>query len=130
MLRAFHLEHLDPLVPQMPGEPGPVAACAFYPGAPHGAKALRPAQEPLVTLRGRRHARLAQTPAEVVEGYRHVEVEVRVHTQDHRNLRDVRLLGTDRPHVRKLLSMSRSLRAGERERTDDTVRGHVTGELL
>jgi hypothetical protein len=60
MLGALHLQHIDPHGPQVAGESGPVAACAFYPGTPHGAEALRPTQEPLVTLRGRRHARLAQ----------------------------------------------------------------------
>ena len=36
----------------MAGEPGPVAAGTFYPGAPDGAKTLRPTEEPLVTLHG------------------------------------------------------------------------------
>jgi hypothetical protein len=66
----------------------------------------------------------------VVHGHRHVEVEMRVHAQDHRNL-CVRYFSADRPHVRKLLSMSPSLRPEEQQRTDDTVRGHATGgELL
>ena len=40
----------------------------------------------------------AQTPAQMVDGYRHVEVEVRVHAQDHRDPR-LRPFGTDRRHV-------------------------------
>src|SRR5215210_6992360 len=82
VLRAFHLQHLDPPGPQMAGEPRPVAAGTLYPGAPHGAKTLRPVEEPLVTLRGRRRARLAQTPAQVVHGHGYVEVEVCVHAPD------------------------------------------------
>jgi hypothetical protein len=67
---------------------------------------------------------------QMVHGHSRVEVQVRVYTQDHRNLR-VRPFGADRPHVRKLLSMSRSLRPEEQERTDEcAVRGHVRGELL
>jgi hypothetical protein len=60
-----------------------------------------------------------------------VEVQMRVHAQDHRNL-CVRCFGADRPHVRKLLSISRSVGPEEQERTDDTVRAHATtgGELL
>jgi hypothetical protein len=65
----------------------------------------------------------------MVHDHSHVEVEVRVYTQDHRDLR-LRPFGVDRPHVRKLLSMSLSLRPEEQERTDDTVRGHVRSELL
>jgi hypothetical protein len=65
----------------------------------------------------------------MVHGHPHVEVQVRIHTQDHRKLR-VRPLGADLLHVRKLLSTSRSVRPEERERTDDTVRGHLRGELL
>src|SRR5918995_3331881 len=56
MLRALHLQYLDPLGPQVAGKPGSIAAGTFYPGAPHGAEALRPADEPLVTLHGRWHA--------------------------------------------------------------------------
>jgi hypothetical protein len=104
VLRALHLKHLDPPGPQMAGEPGPVAAGSFYPGAPEGAKTLSPTEEPFVTLHGRWHARFALTPAQVVYGHSHVEVEMRVHAQDHRNL-FVRCFGADRPHVRKLLSM-------------------------
>ena len=67
----------------------------------------------------------------MVHCHGHVEVEVRVYTQDHRNLR-VRPFGAHRPHARKLFSISRSLRPEEQERTDlCAVRGHATGgELL
>jgi hypothetical protein len=66
----------------------------------------------------------------MVHGYCYVEVEVGVYAQDHRKL-GVRPLCVGRLHVRKLLSTSRSVRPEERERTDDTVRGHAAGgELL
>jgi hypothetical protein len=35
----------------------------------------------------------------MIHGHSHVEVEVRVYAQDHRNLRGVRLLGADRRHL-------------------------------
>jgi hypothetical protein len=67
----------------------------------------------------------------MVHGHSRVEVEVRVYAQDHLDLGAVRPFGVDHRHVRKLLSMSRSVRPEEQERTDDTVRGHATGgELL
>jgi hypothetical protein len=53
-LRALHLKYLDSLGPQVAGETGPVAARTFYPRAPEGAEAFRPAQELFVTLGGRR----------------------------------------------------------------------------
>src|ERR687898_2108623 len=99
VLRALHLKHLDPPGPQMAGEPGPVGAGTFYPGAPEGAEILRPAQKPLVTLRRRWHAGLAQASTQMVQDHGHVEVEVRVYAQDHRNLRGVRPFGADRRHV-------------------------------
>src|SRR5215211_7847717 len=60
VLRALHFKHLDPHGSQMAGEPGPVGAGTFYPEAPYGTKTLSPMEEPLVTLRGSWHARLAQ----------------------------------------------------------------------
>ncbi len=53
-------KHLDPPGPQVAGEPCPVGAGTLYPGASHGAEALRPDTEPLVTLCGRWHAGLTQ----------------------------------------------------------------------
>jgi hypothetical protein len=67
----------------------------------------------------------------MVHGYGYVELEMGVYAQDHRNL-SVRPFGADRPHVRKLPSLSPADCPEEQERTDDTVRGHATtgGELL
>src|SRR5215216_5535302 len=62
VLGALHLQHLDSPGSQVPSEPGPVGAGTFYPDVPDGAKTLRPTVEPLVTLHGRWHARLAQAP--------------------------------------------------------------------
>src|SRR5829696_3572714 len=84
----------------MAGESGSVAAGAFYPGTPHGAKAFHPAEKPLVTICGRWYAQLAQAPAQMVHGHRRVEVQVCVHAQDHLDL-GLRSLGTEsHRHVR------------------------------
>ena len=112
----------------MAGEPRPIATGAFYVAHLTGPKPSAQRRSPS-NLRGRWRAGLAQTSAQMVHGYGHVEVEVRVHTQDHRNLP----VGFSAPIVvtfAQLLSMLWSLRPEEQERTDDTVRGHATGELL
>ena len=130
-LGALHLKHLDPPSPQVAGESGPVAACTFYPGTLEGAKTLSPTEEPLVTLHGRWHAGLAEAPAQMVQGHSHVEVQVRVHAQDHRDLGGVRPLGADRPHVPSSFRCRHRLPPEERQRTDEcAVRGRVTNELL
>src|SRR5215213_3576894 len=85
--------------PQLTGNTGPVAAGSLYPGAPHGAEALCPTDKALVALRRRRHTQLAQASAKTIQGHRHVEVEVRVHAQDHLDL-GLRSLGADHRHVR------------------------------
>jgi hypothetical protein len=67
----------------------------------------------------------------MVDSYRYVEVEVRVHTQDHHALGGLRYFGADSPHVPIPFHVALTSRPEERERTDDTVRGHATGgELL
>jgi hypothetical protein len=65
----------------------------------------------------------------MVHGHRHVKLEVGVYAQDHRNLR-FRPLDADRPHLISSLRCRLQLPPEERERTDDTVRGLVRGELL
>src|SRR5829696_1074355 len=124
VLWALHLKHLDSHGPQVAGEPGPVAACAFYPGAPHGAKTLSPTEKPLVTLHVRWHARLAQVPAQMVYGHGHVEVQVRVHAQDRLDL-SVRPLGADHRHVKSSLRCRQQLLPDEQEGSDDTVMSHA-----
>ena len=96
-------------------------------GAPHGAKALRPAEEPLVTLCGRWYAQLAQAPAQkMVHGHRRVEVQVCVSTP---KIASTLVSGLSAPIIvtcAQLLSMSRSLlstrRAGEDARYCDGSR--------
>jgi hypothetical protein len=83
------------VLPQVPSEPSPVAAGAFYTGALDGAEALCPAEESLLTLRARRHAGLAQASAQMVDSYRYMEVQVRVHAHDHHALGGLRPLGAD-----------------------------------
>jgi hypothetical protein len=87
------------------------------------------AEELLVTLRGRWHAGLAQASAQMVDSHRHVEVEVSVHAQDHLDL-GLQSLGADRRHVPSSFRCSGHFPPEEQERQDDTVRGHVRGELL
>jgi hypothetical protein len=66
----------------------------------------------------------------MIHSHRYVEVEVRVHTQDHLD-QGVRSFGAHHRHVRKLLSMcSGHFPPEEQERADDTVRSDVRGELL
>jgi hypothetical protein len=130
MLRALHLQHLDPAGPQVASEPRPVAAGAFYPGATHGAEALRPAEELLVTLHGRWHAGDAQASLP--------RWSTATATWKSRCVSTPRITATSVSGLSasivvtfaQLLSMSRSLPPEEQERTDGTVRGHVTGEFL
>jgi hypothetical protein len=65
----------------------------------------------------------------MVHSHRHVEVEVCIHAQDHLGL-GVRPFGADRRHVSSSFQCRGNLPPEEEERTDDTVRGHITGELL
>jgi hypothetical protein len=66
----------------------------------------------------------------MVHDHSHVEVEVRIYTQDHRDL-GVRPFCADRRHVsRAPFAVAVTSQPEEQERTDDTVRGHVRSELL
>src|SRR5215213_6730956 len=101
--------------PQLTGNTGPVAAGSLYPGAPHGAEALCPTDKALVALRRRRYTQLAQASAKTVQGHRHVDIEVRVHTHDH--LRGRLLLDVGHHHVRRApfdVAFSLPTRRGER----------------
>jgi hypothetical protein len=110
---------------QVAGQPGAVAAGAFDPGAPHGPEPLGPGDQVAVALRGCRCLRLAQALAQVVEDYRHVEIQVSVHAQHH--LRPCRVTRSARAVCRHPPSSSRSSRQSSpqaRRSADDTVRGH------
>jgi hypothetical protein len=65
----------------------------------------------------------------MVHGHGDVEVQVRVHAQDRLDL-GARPLGADHRHVISSLRCRQQLPPEELERTDDTVRGHLRGELL
>src|SRR5215217_7747084 len=82
-LRPLDFHYRDPRSLQVAGESGPIAAGSLYPGAPHGTETLRPREESVVTPLGRRYGQLAQGPAQLVQGHHHVDIEVRVHTQNH-----------------------------------------------
>src|SRR5215204_6221980 len=111
--------HRDRRGPQVTSDPSPVAAGSLYPGTPHSAEALSPTDQALVALRRRGHTQLAQASAKMVQGHRHVGVEVCVHAQGHLGL-GIRSLGADHCHVRAApFDVSRSLstrRAGENGR--------------
>ena len=61
----------------------------------------------------------------MVDGYRYVEVQVRVHAQDHHALGGLQPLGAARPHVPSSFRCRHQLPPGERESTDDTVTSHA-----
>src|SRR5215208_1119848 len=106
--------HRDLSGPQVTGDRSPVAAGSLYPGTPQGAEALSPSHQPLVALRRRGHTQLAQASTKMVQGYRHVDIEVGVHTQDHLG---GCLLGVGHHHVRRApfaLAYSLPTRRGER----------------
>src|SRR5215216_246435 len=124
-LRSLDFRHRDRRSPQITGDRGPVAAGSLYPGAPHGAQALSPTHQTLVALRRRGHTYLAQASAKMVQGHRHVDVEVCVHAQDH--LRG--LLSGVGHHIRRA-PFDVAVTFHPMRRTDDTVTGHVTGKLL
>src|SRR3712207_4503159 len=82
-LGPFYFHYRYSRGPQVASEPDSVAAGPLYTGTPHGAETLRPRDEALVTLRGRRHRQLSQASAQLVQSYSHVQVEVRVHAQNY-----------------------------------------------
>ena len=89
-----------------------------------------PANESLVALGGRRHPRFAQAPAQLVEGYRYVEVEVRVHAQDYLDIRTLRVSYAAHHHVSCAPFGAAVTTAGPMiRRTDDTVTSLVFGTL-
>src|SRR5215203_1187891 len=75
-LRPLDFRHRDRRGPQVTSDPSPVAAGSLYPGTPHSAEALSPTDQALVALRRRGHTQLAQASAKMVQGHRHVGVEV------------------------------------------------------
>jgi hypothetical protein len=99
-LEPFNLRDCDPRGHQVASQPGALAAGAFDPGAPDSSEVFSPGKESLVAFGGRRHGQFAQAPAQVVEGHRHVEVEVRIHTQDHLDIRTLRASYAGHHHVR------------------------------
>src|SRR5829696_1260831 len=62
----------------------------------------------------------------MIHSHRYVEVEVRVHTQDHLD-QGVRSFGADHRHVCSSFRCRGHFPPEEQERTDDAVRGHVSG---
>src|SRR5918994_823370 len=96
-LRPLDFRHRDRRGPQVTSDPSPVAAGSLYPGTPHSAEALSPTDQALVALRRRGHTQLAQASAKMVQGHRHVDIEVRVHAQDRLDL-SVRPLSADHRH--------------------------------
>jgi hypothetical protein len=88
-LGPLDLRDFDPRGGQVANQPSAVAAGVFHPSASNDSELFSPAKESRVALGGRGHPQCAQVPAQVVEGYRYVEVEVRVHTQDHLDIRAV-----------------------------------------
>ncbi len=60
-----------------------VAAGPFKPCAPHTTEPLGPRDKRLVSLGGRSHGQLPETSAQLIQGHGYVEVEMRVHAQDH-----------------------------------------------
>jgi len=82
-LGSFYFHHWYPSGLEVAGEPSAIAAGPLHAGAPHGPEAFRPGDEALVAHRGRRHTQRSQATAQLVQSYSHVQIEVRVHAQDH-----------------------------------------------
>ncbi len=91
---------------------------------------IGPTKESLAALGSCRHGHLAQSPSQVIKGYRHVEVEVRVHAQDDLAIRTLRVLYAAQRHVCCASFGVAVTTAGPMiRRTDDTVTSLDFGKL-
>ena len=101
---SLYLHHLDPHNSKVTSESGPIAAGSLHPSAPNGSEALRPGEKILVAFLGGGHAKGVQASAQLIEGHRNMNIEVRVHPQHHLDHSigarpTIALLVTDHRHV-------------------------------
>jgi hypothetical protein len=80
-LGSLDLEHRDLRLPQEASEPSAVTAGSLYSGTPYNSETLRPTEELSVAREGRWYLGLAQVPAQPIQDYPYVDIEMCVHAQ-------------------------------------------------
>lgn len=116
-VRADHLYDSAVASSQVPGEGGTVGAGALYPERFDTAERVGPGDQLAVAYGRRRDRRVADTPAEAVDGYRHMGVFVGIDTYDHTGRCDP----CDCGHAISLFEWV--VLASPARRADSTVRG-------
>jgi hypothetical protein len=130
-LGPLDLHHRDPGGLQVASESGSVAAGPFYPGASYGTEALSPTQESFVPPRCGRHLQLTQAslpnPSRATATFTSRWVSTPKTTWLVLSVPSTPLIARTFATPSEVAVISTGPR---RRRTDDTVRGHVSGTLL